>query len=294
MKSVINFIGIGAQRSGTSWLYDQFEKSYQVDVLPLKELHYFDRESKYSSPDKLKVEKLFLRIFNIKWLLNAILLIYRKRKDFKWYKKFLFSNYNDKWYLSLFKYTKKCTGEITPSYSILDETDIIKMKNLLGPQTKIIFIIRNPIDRAWSSYRYIQRGKYLKSLNIKHAKNYFNSDKQKLRSDYVRTLENYLKHFDSVCVCFFDAIVDQPDQLLKEIFDYLNLDSTEIKKLSKVDKNVNRSKTLKMPSELKYYLKEMYEDDLIKMSNYFGNYTNTWVDNSGNKPDNFKPTLIFE
>jgi len=293
MKSKIDFIGIGAQRSGTSWLYDQFEKSDQIEVFPLKEIHYFDRSTAYDSPNFLSKELLIHRLIDLKWVIKSLMLLRKKKKYFSWYWNFLFSNYNDAWYLSLFENIDKCKGEITPSYSILEEKDIIKMKKLLGSRTKLILIIRNPIDRAWSSYKYWHRGKYVKDLDIDHAKRFFLSNHQKLRSDYIRTLQNYKKHFDSVCVCFFDAILDNPHELLKDIFTYLKLNKEEVDKMPSVGARVNRSKKKDMPDEIYMFLKELYNTELYKIADFFGSYSSNWIEEETVNYKANKPVLIF-
>jgi hypothetical protein len=38
-----NFLGIGAQKSGTTWLHDNLARHPQVWLPPVKEIHYFDR-----------------------------------------------------------------------------------------------------------------------------------------------------------------------------------------------------------------------------------------------------------
>lgn len=292
-RSTVDFIGIGAQRSGTSWLYNQFIKSDQIEVFPLKEIHYFDRSTTYDSPNFLSKEKLIHRLLDLKWVLKSTLLIKKKRKHFNWYWNFLFSNYNDDWYLSLFENIDKCKGEITPSYSILEENDIIKMRTLLGSNTKLIFMIRNPVDRAWSSYKYWHRGKYVKNLDINHAKRFFLSDHQKLRSDYIRTLENYKKHFDSVCVCFFDAILDNPQGLLEGILEYLELDEKEVYTMDDVGDQVNRSKNKDMPDEIFEFLNTLYKDEIRKLIDFFGSYTANWTTQDNRHTNGNKPVLIF-
>ena len=39
-----DFIGIGAQKSATTWLWTQLHRSPSVAMPPIKELHYFDRQ----------------------------------------------------------------------------------------------------------------------------------------------------------------------------------------------------------------------------------------------------------
>ena len=38
-----DFIGIGAQKGGTSWLHTNLEKHPQIWLPPMKELHYLDQ-----------------------------------------------------------------------------------------------------------------------------------------------------------------------------------------------------------------------------------------------------------
>ena len=52
MKSIvknppIDFIGLGAQRSGTSWIYACLHEHPQI-FIPIKEIHFFSRERNWS------------------------------------------------------------------------------------------------------------------------------------------------------------------------------------------------------------------------------------------------------
>ena len=100
-----NFLGIGAQKAGTTWLYKNLRKHPQLYLPETKEIHYFD------------------------WYFY---------KSIKWYCKY-------------FKSAKKTqiTGEINPCYSVLSERKI-KLIHKINPKLKIILLLRNPIERAWS------------------------------------------------------------------------------------------------------------------------------------------------
>ena len=54
---------------------------------------------------------------------------------------------------SLFELERGITGDITPSYSILEDKDVARMHATV-PNAKIIFLMRNPFDRAWSNFRH--------------------------------------------------------------------------------------------------------------------------------------------
>ena len=48
---------------------------------------------------------------------------------------------------------RKLNTEITPEYSILEPADVARI-HALNPEIKLIFLLRNPIERSWSSVRY--------------------------------------------------------------------------------------------------------------------------------------------
>lgn len=294
MKSKINFIGIGAQKAGTSWLFKQFEQSKQFALPPIKELHYFDRSTEYLSPNFLTETYLIERIKSPKWVLRALFNSIRDIKNINWYFRWYFSNYNDDWYLSLFKNLNGCKGEITPAYAILKEEDVARMSNLLGRDTKIIFMMRNPIERAWSSYKY----RFLTQKNpkpkFKEAKDFLQSDYQILRSQYSKTIYLYNKYFDSIFIGFFDAILDDPKQLLADLFNYLELDSTEINKFNDLDKKINNSNSIQMPSDIKMMLDDIYLHEIDKLSFEYGEYFIKWQNPRRYASNNFKSSFVIK
>ena len=154
----IDFIGIGAQKAGTTWLYHRLNELPSFSMLPQKELHYFDRDSKYPSTNILQESSLIERKKNDKWFQNSKQHIQNLERaglieKANWWRKWFYGNYSDEWYLSLFEDAKGLKGEITPSYSFL-EVEEIKQMYALAPNAKIIFLIRNTIERAWSCLLY--------------------------------------------------------------------------------------------------------------------------------------------
>ena len=70
-----------------------------------------------------------------------------------------FSNYSLEWYLSQFPRlptaSKFISGEASPSYFI--NPTVPKLVKQLMPSTKLICLLRNPIDRAYSHYQHFRR-----------------------------------------------------------------------------------------------------------------------------------------
>ena len=231
----MDFLGIGTQKSGTSWLYQNLNRIPEFSLLPIKEVHYFDRSSDYPSPNHLSITLLTDRFRNKKWLKKAFREVWNSIVKQNWksvwfYLKWNFSDYSDKWYLSLFKKFYGYTGEITPSYSILNQEDISRIHKL-NPNVKLVLMLRNPIDRAWSHYRYSKRHKRdfdFKKVSNKDIITFMEREAQILRSDYIRMLDNYSNIFpnEQILIGFYDAIIDKPSVLLNDIVKHISGDTT--------------------------------------------------------------------
>lgn len=299
----IDFIGIGAQKAGTSWLFSNLNEIQEFSLPGIKEFHYFDRNQIYPSPNKRSLS-LIDRAFSLEFMAKSSkrALRYIKRQNFKNLKylwKNDFSNYNDQWYLSMFKNLKGYCGEITPSYSILNPQDIRHMHNLM-PDVKIVILLRNPIDRAWSHFRFHHRKKKLISTNLKIDEiiQFMDSERQTLRSDYLRTIDNYLNVFskEQILIGFFDAIIDDPKMLMTQIIQHICGENQISIAHLKLKKRKHVSQKVDCPEEISGYLKEKYYNDIKELSNRYGGYFNQWYEQTfnekaKNKNRTLKPTL---
>lgn len=148
---------IGAQKAGTTWLFDTLRQSQQVHFSRNKELHYFDviagkakqvfdiRVRAVSTLAQRLVPQLGPRnLQNLRQLrdLTDLLAIYTcERGDHSSYLDYLLENYQN----------QPVICDITPAYAVLDQ-GIFKEMGQIG-SAKFIFILRDPIDRMWSQIR---------------------------------------------------------------------------------------------------------------------------------------------
>ena len=309
-QSTINFWGIGAQKAGTSWLYYNLSKTPGFAIPPVKEFHYFDRDTKYPSPNILSVTRVKDRITSMAYLKRAAKsigsgLLKGNMKHvafaFKWY----FSDYSDEWYKSIFAPFKGFKGEITPSYSMLSKEDISRMY-AMAPDAKLILMLRNPVDRAWSHFRHTK--KRIKGFTLDRVEEsdiiaFMQSEGQELRSDYVRTINNFTSVFpkEQLLIGFFDAIIDAPEQLLEEVIQFIsssNETEEELKKSWKDDdsatkKVVNKSIELDCPPAVLALIKEKYHDMILDLANQYGGYFNKWYLETYGKSSENKDDRLF-
>lgn len=138
-------------------------------------------------------------------------------------------------YLNLFEdaQKEKAIGESTATYLYYHETAITLIKKYLG-NIKIIILLRNPIDRAFSAYLYLRR-KNCESISFKEALEIENIRKrQNWKSLYHYTsagfyynqVKDYLDNFDQVKICLFDDLKKDSLRLVKDIYNFLGLDTS--------------------------------------------------------------------
>ncbi|MGK7943274.1 MAG: sulfotransferase domain-containing protein [Microcystaceae cyanobacterium] len=282
------FIGIGAQKAGTSWLYKKLIRHPQIWIAPAKEIHFFDRVPSCSpSP--------FTRLFDPRKAPSKVHLSEIKSavrhgniEKISWYCKFLFGYYDENWYVDLFSTAKshQIAGEITPAYSKLGKEDIARI-SAINSDVKLIFLLRNPIDRTWSQLRFHNKRSSRKLTSTNEIIPFLQTKEVTLRSDYERTLDNYLAYFDSsqILVGFYDAIIDNQSGLLTGITDFLGVSPFEESLLNK-EIYVNVSPSQSIPKEVKDYLVETYTPSIERLAKYLGSYAAKWyaeLKNDGNQ-----------
>ena len=162
-------IGVGAQKAGTSWLFNYLGCHPEIAMSPIKELHYFDQIYR---PDLCSTwRKEFDRqaaesisqlasgetgsITNLQYLIDRV----RMNVDPAAY-----LEYFDR----LATHGRSVVGEITPSYSLLPEVGFSALRNtILGAAAtpRIVFVMRDPVERFWSQCRFEAPGSFEQSAD---------------------------------------------------------------------------------------------------------------------------------
>jgi len=293
-KIVIDFLGIGAQKSATSWLWQNLRDHPDIWVPPRKELHYFDRSLHYPSPgflatdiykDRLKGAEKHNIQFREK--MNHELRLAKasgKKDDIEWFENYFYGDVSDEWYRSLFVQGEgKIKGEITPAYSILSIEDIQRVKEL-SPNVKLIFLVRNPIERAWSHLRFlIKTGRLNKYITVEESIKFIDSPFQTLRGAYIDILTRWQSIFPAsqFFIGYYDEVIKNPKELLTRLFVFLNLKPEKSSFLSLYAKR-NISPSIQIPKEIKSYLVKKYFKDIKKLASlYPSSYPSKWLNQYG-------------
>ena len=236
---------------------------------PFKEVHYFDH---------LYLEEV--RKWTHGHIKNGV------KDSMRWHVK------NDKIYLEYFKYLtdialvepftedwyyrcfnrdsakNKKLGDITPEYCTIPEDGINYIKNLLGENVKIIYIIRDPLSRALSQLRMnvTRQGKENDGLDVW---NHEASEPVLLqRGDYATFIPRWKKLIDSSNILFipFKKIKSSPKEILEEVERFIGVSNFSF---SGLNNKVHKTKSAEVPESIIAKLEQAVKPQYDFLKNNF-------------------------
>lgn len=186
----IDFVGIGASKSGTTWLGHMLEDHPELCMSVPKEVHFFNDIMTYRN-----------RIMEPNYL-----------KGIDWYKMH-FAHCGE----------GKIKGEITPRYCTDPAVPVrIKAHN---KDVKIFFCLRSPVDRIESHYNFakyfVQKEDRSMEKAVKEQSEFIDT------CMYFRNLSMYLEHFsrEQFFLVWFEDIKERPEELMENVYAFLGVDT---------------------------------------------------------------------
>lgn len=220
-----HFICIGAQKAGTTWLYDKIRHHPGVWMPPYKEIHYFDA---VHGP-----EKHILRLQTKNRLSEIQKGTKECRKKIKIYGRpyidaiLNVADLNDEWYQRIFAHKdarNRCAGDVTPAYAVLPSAGVEHMRRLC-PDARLIHLVRDPVSRALSNLRMAaQRGR----LSMDSPEAVLGSrqyERATARSRYSEILPRWEAIFPPAQILYlpFNLIAKAPDEAMRRVEAHLDL-----------------------------------------------------------------------
>ena len=208
----------------------------------------------------------------------------------RWLFNYSFGFRSDQWYASLFEMGKsKTKGEITPEYGPLNVESVAHVHQLM-PNAKIIFLMRNPIQRAWSHLLKNIRDKKRSIESVSEAEfiKHFNSKKSREKSNYSQIINTWKSYFpeEQFLIVFFEEIAEHPEELLLRIFEFIGVEAsldhisakTFSKKCNASSKNGIIPDDFPIPDKLARYLAGIYYEEIEYLHKNFGGYASNWLE----------------
>lgn len=283
-KTVV--IGIGAQKGGTSWLHYFLKHHPQCSMSPIKEVHYFDciefgrhdfmakavekqHDTVFGSPQT--TEKLIapMTVEDAReWLTAWSDLMTHRSVDASAYINYLLKGSDD----------ARVVGEVTPAYAMLSADSFREMHGVAA-NTKLIFLMRDPVSRLWSNLR--MRAKK-RAQTPEDMLAHTLADFAKIqaggikgvawRSDYRTTLDNLKATLPAqdVHVDFFETLFDGG---ASRICKFLGIDDFE----APVETNVNEGIKIDLPQQLGRQMFQWLKPQYAYVRDIFGQLPAKWT-----------------
>jgi hypothetical protein len=208
LRNFPDFLIVGPQRTGTTWLFYNLRGHPEIFLPGEKELYYF---STLRRPDHRRFRFAYLEDY-----LGAM-------EDTP--KSKLKKSY-DSLRKSRRLYRPLVRGEATASYATL-RGDVIREITLLNPGVKAILMVRDPVDRAWSHARkeLMTDGRLPREIDPEALLRLLGEGKRRGLALYRALIANWTEHLQPghLFVGAFDCIASQPDRLLSTIHDFLGV-----------------------------------------------------------------------
>ncbi len=218
---------VGAQKSGTTWLYNRLADHDQMRQASHKELHYFTAvhcgglmgPMLKMNAMKRMIERHPQRVAKF---IRAQATGEKPPRDVAR----VFRPMNDNWYAGMFQGPGRFAMDFSPEYAQLPDAGHDHIKRISERQ-KLIFIMREPLDRALSAVRYVfkQGGRNIRDAStediLEVARKPVIADLSRY-DDTVATLERNYPEAD-LRFFFYETMMREKAQTLNNVCDWLGI-----------------------------------------------------------------------
>lgn len=230
-----NFLGIGMQKTGTTWLYAALRRHPQVQLPPRKELRHLMEIAKgevQGTPCEIPLFQQMRADYDRRfWLRNARRLVTGRwdLADWRWEWRHRRAGALDKaWYLSQFEGSRALVrGEISPQYHQLDAQEVHEVARLL-PGVRVVLLLRHPIDQIWSQARMVlarEQGRAPEAVPFDEYRDFFDHWRKR-HANYTEIIDRWAGACgrERLFVGFYDELVADPVGLYGRICDFLEVE----------------------------------------------------------------------
>lgn len=251
-----DFLIIGPQRTGTTWLHAHLRFHPQIFLSEPKELYFFSslarRDGKRFASDELGYYLRFFRDPAWRWLAKTVVCLRRHGE----------------------LYRPIVRGEATASYAAMPAAvidDIVALK----PDIRAILMLRHPIDRAWSHAKkdlVRNRKRRFEDVSADEFRAFFADPYQRRCAQYTDLAETWGSRLrpGNLFIGIFDQIATRPEAMLLDVMRFLGV-RADPRYIDPDAKNpVNPTAATRIPPEYRAYLEELFGDEMRKARERFG------------------------
>jgi len=145
------------------------------------------------------------------------------------------------------------------------------------PGIRAFAIFRNPVDRAWSAYWYWRRRREKLGKRLVPFERMWDDDGRWIRSrgHYACYLAHWREVFPDFGVFFFDDIREDPISLSRAVYQFVGVDHTFRPKTTRW---VNKGQYEPIPFATRKMLVRFYKDQILRFSEMTGRDLSHWLE----------------
>jgi hypothetical protein len=191
-------LGCGAQKSGTTWLWEYLASKSNFNLGAMKEYHIWDALT-------LKdCERFLISSRKKTFTLYGLMHEFSEKKKIR-YKLQRHEGAYEAYFLNLMKAGVDSTGDITPAYSGLSSETFSLIKSKLervGFKVKVVFLMRDPFERCCSAMRMQKKKQGAHLSDSELLEKLYSSPGFVSRTSYHKTIKAIEKVFSSSAVYY--------------------------------------------------------------------------------------------
>lgn len=251
-----DFLIIGPQRTGTTWLHAHLRFHPQIFLSEPKELYFFSslepRDPRRFVSDELS---WYLRFFREPLWLRAVKTAVCLRRHGE-------------------RYRPIVRGEATASYAAMGPA-LIDDLVALRPDVRAILMIRHPIARAWSHAKkdlVRNRRRRFEDVTAEEFRAFFSDPYQRRCAQYAEIAAAWSSRLQPghLFTGVFDEIASRPEAMLLDLMRFLGVRANRRYIDPDVRNPVNPTAATRIPAAHRQYLEELFAEDIRKARERFG------------------------
>lgn len=280
-----DFICFGQAKAGTRWLYDQMKSRPDVWMPPIKEMNFFVG-SALKPVNLRKIRKLEKR--NDPFV--SMFAEYRNHGPSRAYirlRRFPFTSavfdFRNRvgdigWYKGLFQFKgDRVSGDVSPSYSQLDERDIAGLAKELS-ETKFVFLLREPVSRLWSAICMDVRKTRIDASRLQDLAYVKSLAKRKQNNSLPSVIwDRWRRHIpeERMGFWFLEDIKERPGEVVDEICQLIGAKAGPGGLPAGYNSKADNAK-VPMDPKVRAYLVDHFREEHDRCAQLFGGHALSW------------------
>lgn len=263
-------------KAGTTWLYAQLRNHPDIYFTPEKEIHYFANkqgiENQLSHMHRCEKFKDVVNGFDKENIAENML---AEIDRVAWYADFAKpKDIFDEWYVSLFRfnYHRKYGADFS-NLSCQMDAESWSHVHSLSKNLKVIYILRDPIARLWSHYKFhmkwVDREMDVLDAGFDGFRKTIDSSWFWANAEYARnyrTMKDNLRE-DEFLLLYSESFRQEPLAVLDRIYDFLEIENIEPNQ-EELNKNINETYNFKLPDEWMNFLRDKLGGEIDSIKSY--------------------------